>query len=646
MNPLRYLLVITLFSSMTATGQYTSRRGFFQVDQISGCNPLQVQVTVVPDLPDGVSCRVFAVDWIGGTAPTDISTGMSCQLSHTYNTTGTFLLRVFLGGGVGSNNIDDIQITVTDNIAPDFEISACNNSNVMVTVTDRNYDEYFIDFDNDGTIDATKNKAASIKASFTYPSTGFKTIAVRGKDNNSAFNCTSTLKFFNATTNLTAAIINSLEITAADSVELTYSPAQFVEYRIDIGIGGTNYQQFGTRTTPNSGQKSEQVGGLLTDNNFYCFQFRTVDPCLNTNVVTGSICSVNLNLSIDYDVNHLNWITNNAFISNFTVERNADPAYGSVSGVLNEFNDSNITCATDYCYKITANYSSGAKSISAQRCGTSITSNQPLPIDNIVSVAEENSVELSWYQDGNFNAKTYFINREENLTGFSTIASTPDSVYTDGNYNVLSTFTYRIDYQDVCNLFSPPGIVFNPILLNGTVNEDNTIKLIWSNYGGYRFGVFRYVLEKFDADGALIRQRNFYPPDSTWLDEFDDLASQGVSYRLTAYPLENNIPVSKSNPIYLERQARLIFPTAFSPNGDNLNDGFTVYGQFVRSMKLQIFDRWGELLFSTEASEPWDGTHRGQKMPESVYVWKASITDLLGRSLTRTGSVALLYTKN
>ena len=59
-----------------------------------------------------------------------------------------------------------------------------------------------------------------------------------------------------------------------------------------------------------------------------------------------------------------------------------------------------------------------------------------------------------------------------------------------------------------------------------------------------------------------------------------------------------------------------------------------------------IFDRWGELLFSTEASEPWDGTHRGQKMPESVYVWKASITDLLGRSLTRTGSVALLYTKN
>ena len=221
------------------------------------------------------------------------------------------------------------------------------------------------------------------------------------RSNNSADNCSPTLKFFNATTNLTAAIINTLEITTADSVELTYTPSQFVEYRIDIGIGGTNYQQFATRTTPNSGQKSEQVGGLLTDNNFYCFQFRTVDPCLNTNVITGSICSVNLNLAIDFDVNHLTWITDNAFISNFTVERNADPAYGSVSGVLNEFNDSNIICATDYCYRIQANYSSGAKSISTFRCGTSITASQPLPIDNIVSIADENFVDLGWYQDGN-----------------------------------------------------------------------------------------------------------------------------------------------------------------------------------------------------------------------------------------------------
>jgi gliding motility-associated-like protein len=473
-----------------------------------------------------------------------------------------------------------------------------------------------------------------------------QTIAIRGKDNNSADNCSSTLKFFNATTNLTAAIINTLEITSADSIQLTYTPSQFVEYRIDIGIGGTNYQQFGNRTTPVAGSKTEQVGGLFTDANFYCFQFRTVDPCLNTNVITGAICSVNLNLAIDNDVNHLTWTTNNASISDFTIARNADPAYKTISGVLNSTDDADITCATDYCYRLTANYSNGAKSISAPRCGISNTAVLPLPVDNIASIAEENSVELSWNPAGTYKAKEYFINRQENLAGFSTIATMPDSVFTDVGYNNLNTFTYRIDYQDVCNLLSPPGTRFSPILLNGNVNDDNTIQLTWNNYDGYRFGVFRYVLEKFDAQGALIRQRNFYPPDSTWLDEFDDLASQGVSYRLTAYPLENSIPASKSNPLYLERRARLIFPTAFSPNGDNLNDGFTVYGQFVRSMKLQIFDRWGELLFSTEASEAWDGTHRGQKMPESVYIWKASITDLLGRSLTRTGSVALLNTKN
>jgi gliding motility-associated-like protein len=97
-----------------------------------------------------------------------------------------------------------------------------------------------------------------------------------------------------------------------------------------------------------------------------------------------------------------------------------------------------------------------------------------------------------------------------------------------------------------------------------------------------------------------------------------------------------------SNIFRITKQARLIFPTAFTPNQDKLNDSFTVIGQYVDNMTLQIFDRWGTLIYSTTTNEPWDGTQQGRLMPESTYVWKALITDKTGKASTRHGSVALL----
>ena len=68
-----------------------------------------------------------------------------------------------------------------------------------------------------------------------------------------------------------------------------------------------------------------------------------------------------------------------------------------------------------------------------------------------------------------------------------------------------------------------------------------------------------------------------------------------------------------------------------------------MFGQYVVAFDMQIFNRWGELLFSTnDIQSGWDGTFRGNEMPEGTYTFIAHITDRAGRTFERSGSVLLL----
>ncbi len=74
-------------------------------------------------------------------------------------------------------------------------------------------------------------------------------------------------------------------------------------------------------------------------------------------------------------------------------------------------------------------------------------------------------------------------------------------------------------------------------------------------------------------------------------------------------------------------------PTAFSPNGDGINDRYTFYGneRAIRIEQLQIWDRWGNLVFQAndvafnEEDLGWDGNLKGRAMQPAVFVWKARV---------------------
>ena len=66
-------------------------------------------------------------------------------------------------------------------------------------------------------------------------------------------------------------------------------------------------------------------------------------------------------------------------------------------------------------------------------------------------------------------------------------------------------------------------------------------------------------------------------------------------------------------------------PNTFSPNGDHVNDVFSGKGIEITEYTMQIFDRWGELIYETaELEKGWDGTAKGgsEISPEGVYVYK------------------------
>ncbi len=83
-------------------------------------------------------------------------------------------------------------------------------------------------------------------------------------------------------------------------------------------------------------------------------------------------------------------------------------------------------------------------------------------------------------------------------------------------------------------------------------------------------------------------------------------------------------------------------PNAFTPNGDGINDEFLMSGYNVSDVGMEIFDRWGEKLFtSKELTTGWQGTFKGQPCEQAVYVYKITYKGLDGKKVNKTGHVTL-----
>jgi gliding motility-associated-like protein len=93
---------------------------------------------------------------------------------------------------------------------------------------------------------------------------------------------------------------------------------------------------------------------------------------------------------------------------------------------------------------------------------------------------------------------------------------------------------------------------------------------------------------------------------------------------------------------------RLFVPNTFSPNGDGRNDVFYPKGGNVKIRSMRIFNRWGEMVYekmnlsANDASEGWDGMHKGKPAVSDVYVYTMEIICTNGEIFPAKGDVMLL----
>ena len=167
-------------------------------------------------------------------------------------------------------------------------------------------------------------------------------------------------------------------------------------------------------------------------------------------------------------------------------------------------------------------------------------------------------------------------------------------------------------------------------------------------------------VEIVEGDSVVLRLRtqgidslvliDWYGPNATCFDcdTWTVYPREGVSV-YQVYAVDDKDCEYEAS-IRIEAQSQFYVPNAFSPNGDDLNDYFTLFSdRSVASIQsFQIFDRWGEMVHHAcdvapgQAEGAWDGTFRGRSLPPGVYVYRMEVLDKSGDRHFKYGEVTLI----
>lgn len=260
----------------------------------------------------------------------------------------------------------------------------------------------------------------------------------------------------------------------------------------------------------------------------------------------------------------------------------------------------------------------------------------------------DSAIGVYWLANSESDGVAYVVFRGDNgpgsLLAFDTVWNYADTAWFDLGADVDGrSYCYALQALDRCGRLSAVGDASCTILLGGERDDYQSV-LEWSEYRGFIPSVVDYEVWRnypvLGNDELLLISVNSFTLNYT-----DHAAAQPrICYRIRGEaPVSNCGPETWSNEVCIDFPATLFVPSAFTPNGDNLNDFFTSFGEFEESFYMEIYDRWGKLLFLTrDKATGWNGTIDGKAAPEGVYVYKIEVRGFDGQVLNAHGTITLI----
>lgn len=216
----------------------------------------------------------------------------------------------------------------------------------------------------------------------------------------------------------------------------------------------------------------------------------------------------------------------------------------------------------------------------------------------------------------------YVYNWSPNITSVDSITVTPGS-----------DITYTLTVTDACGLSVTDQVTVTvyPInadfVYNFTTNQ--TVDFTNLSTGGTTY-LWNFGDGSFDSVSTSMSPQHYYPTDGTYTVTLISTNQEGCSDTT-----EQTLIVLPDFYFY--------FPNAFTPNNNGKNDTYMGYGVGIKSYRMRIFDRWGELIFeTTDLYTGWDGTYKGNKLPGGVYPVVFDLEGYMVNPMQKFGHVTLI----
>jgi gliding motility-associated-like protein len=318
---------------------------------------------------------------------------------------------------------------------------------------------------------------------------------------------------------------------------------------------------------------------------------------------------------------------------------------------------SDFTTDAEYCFIVSARLENQKISGSNKVCLSTAMQRPPDWINADYATIADNKVSLSFTADPLSEISNFRLERKTGKSGsFSEIAkpaSTSGVIrYTDDKADIRSVNYYRLSAINSCNKpITVSNLASNIVLSIESINND--LLLRWNKYEKWNGEISMYSLFLNTGNGYNKAQEIASSDSSVLIDYKNimyDITTGEVCFEIGAEEISNPYGITGSTlsgEACFESVEMITVPDVFTPNNDMVNDLFRPVLSFTPVEYIMVIsDRQGKTLFETQNHfDAWDGSHKGNPLPQGVYLWSIRVISPSGKTISKTGTIAVYFNR-